>query len=284
MRSWIRSLRARNLAPKTIRGYTESASQLIEHLRGAGVTTAPEIQRAHVEDYLAGVAARWRLATVSVRYRALQQFFGWLLDEEEIERNPMARMKPPTVPENPVPVLTLDELRRLVASCEGRSLADRRDSAIIRLFADTGMRVSELAGLAVRRRRPRSRDYHQPVRRRPGRRIRWAGNRRSPPASCSASPPAGRPAALATSSARSWSACAIRTCSRPACRRACEASPTGSLRAAASLPAPRVVGDSGYAGPPASTSSASLLIEMLQPSLLSAGATPGGRFSCSPVR
>jgi site-specific recombinase XerD len=124
---------------------TESASRLIEHLCDAGVTTAPGIQRAHVEEYLAGVAARWRLATV--RYRALQQFFGWLFDEEEIGRNPMARMKPPTVPENPVPVLTLEELRRLVASCEGRSFADRRDNAIIRLFAE--MRVSELAGVAV---------------------------------------------------------------------------------------------------------------------------------------
>jgi integrase/recombinase XerC len=135
---WIRSLRARNLAPKTVRGYTESASQMIEHLRAAGVTIASEIERAHIEDYLAGVAARWRPATVSVRYRALQQLFGWLLDEEEIERHPMTRMKSPTVPENPVPVLTLDELRRLVASCDGRSFADRRDNVIIRLFAGTG--------------------------------------------------------------------------------------------------------------------------------------------------
>jgi hypothetical protein len=34
-----------------------------------------------------------------VRFRALQQLFGWLGDEEELEVSPMAKMKPPLVPQ-----------------------------------------------------------------------------------------------------------------------------------------------------------------------------------------
>jgi site-specific recombinase XerC len=40
-----------------------------------------------------------------VRSRALQQFFSWLLDEEEIPASPMARLRPPKIPEQLTPVL-----------------------------------------------------------------------------------------------------------------------------------------------------------------------------------
>lgn len=86
-----------------------------------------------------------------MRYRALQQFFNWLEDEEEkAGPNPMAKMKPPIVPEKPVPVLTPKQLRTLFAKVGGRkSFIDRRDEAILRLFADTGLRLAELAGLTI---------------------------------------------------------------------------------------------------------------------------------------
>ncbi len=61
----------------------------------------------------------------------------------------MANMRPPAIPDAPPPILSEDEVRRLVHVCEGRDFASRRDAAIIRLFADTGMRLGELAGLRV---------------------------------------------------------------------------------------------------------------------------------------
>ncbi len=59
----------------------------------------------------------------------------------------MEKVRPPAVPDVPVPVLSDDDLRRLFKTCEGKSYADRRAIAIIRLFYDTGMRRSELAYL-----------------------------------------------------------------------------------------------------------------------------------------
>src|SRR5712691_6300935 len=61
----------------------------------------------------------------------------------------MARLKPPHVPEKPVPVVAEEQLRLLLATCRGRSFEDRRDEAIIRLLADTGIRRGELLGLSV---------------------------------------------------------------------------------------------------------------------------------------
>ena len=52
----------------------------------------------------------------------------------------MARVRPPAVPDHPPPVLRAEELERLLAACAGTSFEERRDTAIIRLLASTGMR------------------------------------------------------------------------------------------------------------------------------------------------
>jgi site-specific recombinase XerD len=84
-----------------------------------------------------------------VRFRALQQLFTWCLDEEELDASPMAKMRPPVVPERPVPVLGEEKARAPLKACAGSGFVMRRDTAIVRLLPDTGMRLSELAKLRV---------------------------------------------------------------------------------------------------------------------------------------
>ncbi len=148
--SWTRHLRAANLAPRTIQSYCEAARGLAGFLSERGMPTdAASVRREHVETFIETLLANWSPATAAVRYRSLQQFFRWLIDEGEISANPMARMRPPRVPEQPVAVLSPDEQRRLLATCEGRSFEDRRDAAILRVFIDTGARLAEVTGLLV---------------------------------------------------------------------------------------------------------------------------------------
>ena len=73
-------------------------------------------------------------------------FFGWLLEEGEIARSPLARMQP-RIPEEPPPVPSEDDLRRLFKMCQGKGFDESCDLAILRLLADTGMRSAELVGL-----------------------------------------------------------------------------------------------------------------------------------------
>jgi integrase len=61
----------------------------------------------------------------------------------------MERMTPPHVPEQPVPIVNDDVLAALLATCKGNTFENRRDTAIMRLFVDTGMRASELVNLRV---------------------------------------------------------------------------------------------------------------------------------------
>ncbi|MGH9065488.1 MAG: tyrosine-type recombinase/integrase [Acidimicrobiales bacterium] len=148
--SFERSLRARNRSPRTVRSYMETAQMFAEFLSDAGMPTQPErITREHVEAFIADQLDRWTPSTAATRYRCLQQLMKWLEEEGEVARNPMARMTPPSIPEVPVPVVGDDDLRALLRTCSGKGFDDRRDTAIVRVFLDTGCRLAEVTGLRV---------------------------------------------------------------------------------------------------------------------------------------
>lgn len=107
------------------------------------------IRRSHLEGFVADRLATVKAATISLQYRALQQFFRWAVAEEETPSSPMAKMRPPIVPEEPPAVLSPEDLRALIRACQGSGFLARRDLAIVRLLLDTGMRRAELAGLKV---------------------------------------------------------------------------------------------------------------------------------------
>jgi site-specific recombinase XerD len=146
LRSWVRSLRARNRAPSTVDSYLLAAGQVAEHARKTGART---LHRRLIEDYLAGLQDRLAPATVAQRFRSLQQLCKWLTAEGELDADPMAGMSPPSVPAQPVAVLTPEQLKALLKTCQGTGFVERRDTAVLRLFIDTGMRLSELAGMAL---------------------------------------------------------------------------------------------------------------------------------------
>ena len=92
---------------------------------------------------------RTSAASAAVRFRSLQALWKWAVAEEYAEVDPMAGLRSPKPGEKPIPVLGDDALKGLLEACAGRGVYERRDTAIVRLFLDTGMRVSELTGLAV---------------------------------------------------------------------------------------------------------------------------------------
>jgi integrase/recombinase XerD len=59
----------------------------------------------------------------------------------------MTRLRAPRVTEKLVPVFTSEELSALAKTCQGRSFAQRRDTAIIAVLTATGIRAGELAGI-----------------------------------------------------------------------------------------------------------------------------------------
>lgn len=144
------SLHSLNRSQETITRYMRSIRQLrawlVEHHRPTEITA---VTTADVQGYIVGLLEKRAPKTANGYYGDLLQFFRWAETEGEIDRSPMATMRPPNVPEAPVALLSDDQVTALFSTCSGQGFRDRRDLAIMRLFFDGGVRLSELAGLDV---------------------------------------------------------------------------------------------------------------------------------------
>jgi site-specific recombinase XerD len=140
-------LAAEGKAAKTVRTYVEAVQWFAARpLREAGRARWEEVRRQDVQEWMMWLLERYSAAYASNQFRALQQFFKWLAAEDEIP-DPMAGLRPPHVPDRPVPVFSAGDLLRLERACAGRSFQQRRDAAVIAVFRATGIRLSELAGI-----------------------------------------------------------------------------------------------------------------------------------------
>jgi site-specific recombinase XerD len=147
---FVLSLRARNRSPKTIKSYLSAVDLLEAFLEDQGMPTAIDrISREHVEAFIADQLQRWKPTTARVRYGDLLQFFKWAVDEEEIAQSPMAKMSPPAVPQVPVDVISDAALKKLFKATEGTTFERRRDTALLRVLFDCGVRLAEVTNLGV---------------------------------------------------------------------------------------------------------------------------------------
>jgi site-specific recombinase XerD len=147
--SWQLALEAAAKSKQTVRGYTDSARSLCRFLGEHDMPADVEsIDAPHIRAYLLHEEQRTSPVSAAHHFRNIRVFFGWLASEGERENpNPMDRVEAPKVTKKAKAFFTDEELARLLKTCAGSSFADRRDTAIMRIFIDTGLRVSGLAGL-----------------------------------------------------------------------------------------------------------------------------------------
>ena len=149
-RSFRRTLEAENKSPRTVEAYTDAVRFLALYCEAHGKPLlARQLRREHIQDFIADQLARWKPATAHNRYRSLHAFFKWAVAEGDLHASPMDGMKPPNLPEQPVGVTRAEQLVRPLKTCEGRDFTSRRDTAIILLLVDTGMRRAECVGMTV---------------------------------------------------------------------------------------------------------------------------------------
>ena len=150
-RSFRRNLEAENKSPRIIvEAYTDAVRLLATYLQAHGrPLLAGQLQREHIQEFIADQLARWKPATAHNRYWGLHAFFKWAVAEGDLEASPMDGMRPPQLPEQPVEVIRPGHLAQLLKTCEGRDFTSRRDTAVILLLVDTGMRRAECVGMAL---------------------------------------------------------------------------------------------------------------------------------------
>jgi len=65
---------------------------------------AADLTRADLHEFFIALEEQGKLpVTRNQRYRSLHSFFAFLVEEGEVTPHPMEQMRPPHVPERPVP-------------------------------------------------------------------------------------------------------------------------------------------------------------------------------------
>ncbi|MDO0976962.1 tyrosine-type recombinase/integrase [Mycolicibacterium frederiksbergense] len=146
--SWQLHLRAERKSPATISSYTWGVEAFLKWC--ARTATAPELDKATVQTFLTSLLDEGaEPATARARYAALRRYAVWLADEGEITSNPLDGMKPPKLDAKVTASLSDTQLKALIAVCKGKDFIDRRDEAVVRLMAETGVRAGELLAMQV---------------------------------------------------------------------------------------------------------------------------------------
>ena len=81
--------------------------------------------------------------------RAIRAFWSWLVRDEVITSNPFTKIKIPKPPKKVIATFSDNQLIAILKSINTSTLAGFRDWTMILMLLDTGLRVSELTGLAV---------------------------------------------------------------------------------------------------------------------------------------
>jgi site-specific recombinase XerD len=146
--SWELALRGQNKSRETLRKYLTGVRFFIRWCLDNGHVPALDgrLVSTWIAELLAGGAEP---ATAQARLLALKRFSAWLTEEGELDADPVVGIKPPKLDVKVVPALTDDQLRALIKACEGKEFPDRRDEAIVRLMAETGLRAAEVCALTV---------------------------------------------------------------------------------------------------------------------------------------
>lgn len=149
---WRTTLTAANRSKLTVKTYLRSCSEMRAYFIARGMPLhVTSITREHVEMFIGHRLATVADTTARKDYDGIKQFFVWLIREGEIraEATPMLTMEPPQIHRKITPVLTDDELAALMATCTGNDFLGRRDNALMRVLADTGVRSDELRKMTV---------------------------------------------------------------------------------------------------------------------------------------
>ena len=146
--SFLQELEGGNKSTLTLTAYKTDLLQFFQWLTENDVTatTPAQVTRGHVNEYLAFLASLGRSGVTRARkLAALKSFFTYLKDEHVIVVSPADTIHMPNKERKRKVVLRTDEYSRMLSEAGGNP----RDFAILQLFLQTGIRVSELIAITL---------------------------------------------------------------------------------------------------------------------------------------
>ena len=142
--AFLITCKVEGLTPASIRAYRGLAGQLVKYLTRNGISDPKQITATHIRLFILEKQKTCQPVSIHSYYRHTKRFFNWMVAEGILEKSLMINIKPPKVPRSMIKPFHVEDLRRMLFLCEDQKFIGARNKAIILLFVDTGLRLSEL--------------------------------------------------------------------------------------------------------------------------------------------
>src|SRR5918999_5184907 len=166
---FLLDLGASRRSPSTIEAYRTVLKFLVDYAEKEDWPPVDQIAPRHLRAYFAGIQTRPRWfgqrdasrkpissSYYETIYRRTKRFFNWLVAEEEIASNPMARIQHPKIEEKVIPIVSETDFAKLLKLTDPQLRRTKRekfrairDRAALWLLCDTSGRKDEIAGISV---------------------------------------------------------------------------------------------------------------------------------------
>ena len=164
---FIEHCELKGLSVKTIGSYEQTLRLFIQYLEANGTTELQEITHLTIQQYIKNIKERGKYTvtsnpnsknhpdrrmdfgkkisdvTINNYLRNMSAFFNWCVDEELIRRSPIKRSDYLKTERKPLDFITDTEFKALLSTMDNSKFSEYRDSIIIQLLLDTGMRINE---------------------------------------------------------------------------------------------------------------------------------------------
>jgi site-specific recombinase XerD len=157
--------RSEGKTPLTVRWYRSILGQFVDYLRAQNIEPVlGNVDVGVVREYILYLQRRNRYddhpctpeqeemvsaVTIQAYARAIKTFFNWLYKEGYTEEHRLERLKQPKAPKKLIDPLTEVEIAAILSSIDYQTSWGPRNSAIVLLYLDTGLRLTELGNMQM---------------------------------------------------------------------------------------------------------------------------------------
>ena len=150
IRGFILALGAGGRKSRTLFIYEDSIRKLSDFARSLSLSGLATMDRIVVRHWLSSLHQQGnKPATVSIRYRSLNRFFRWCVDEEERTDNPMDHVEQPKIPSEIQAYYQPHDVETVLKSIGRSTPHNLQDNATVMVLFDSGVRAAEQCGMKV---------------------------------------------------------------------------------------------------------------------------------------
>jgi len=148
--AFLLNCRVNQFSAHTIREYRLKLGQFIRFLSSLGIKEPSAVTPNHIKLFMLKKQETCGATTISNHCRNIRRFFNWLIEENLLDKSPMASIKPPRLPRTVIQPFKPEHICLMLSLCDDSKFLGARNRAIILTFLDTGLRLSELAYIQLK--------------------------------------------------------------------------------------------------------------------------------------